>query len=100
MYKKLLESKKYRKIHKMICDRKFGTFNIEGLDNKRHQTEIYDLFKYKFQCVAGADKLCRRQQQDLILKKYRHFDVISLMTPMNRIHTQIIIQTRDWEDDL
>jgi hypothetical protein len=91
-YEYLLKNKKYKEIYCRLESRYFGTFSFENLGINKNQKEYYEKYSYMLNNTLGSDVLFEHANgQKLVLKSNARFDIISLLTNFDRIHSQVII---------
>jgi len=91
-YEYLLKNKKYKEIYYRVESRYFGTFSFENLGINKNQKEYYEKYSYMLNNTLGSDVLFEHANgQKLVLKSNARFDIISLLTNFDRIHSQVII---------
>lgn len=88
----LLKDKKYKRIYYRLASRHFGSFSFENLGINKDPKKYYERYAYKFQNTLGSDVLFEHANgQKLVLKSKERFDIVSLLTHFDRIHSQVII---------
>jgi hypothetical protein len=91
-FEQLLKDKKYKAIYYRLESRYFYSFSFENLGINKDPKKYYGKYAYKFENTLGSDVLFEHANgQKLVLKSNERFDIISLLTNFDRIHSQVII---------